>query len=86
MGLINLALRREIIKCGKGLRSNIHFTHITAKRVTSCGAHLHDLAPGLRSSRKTSQRWREVGDAVSDLTSLGIEPSPSRTDSHVRSI
>ena len=48
-----------------GLKSNLHYTRrITPKRVTSCGAHLRGLAPGLHSSEETSQRWRVVGDTV----------------------
>ena len=47
-------------------KSNLHYTRgITPKRVTSGGAHLRDLAPGLHSSEETSQRWRAVGDSVS---------------------
>ena len=45
--------------------SNLHYTRrITPKCVTSCGAHLRGLAPGLHSSEETSQRWRVVGDTV----------------------
>ena len=45
--------------------SNLHYTRgITPKRVTSGGAHLRGLAPGLHSSEETSQRWRAVGDTV----------------------
>ena len=46
-------------------KSNLHYTRgITPKRVTSCGAHLRGLAPGLHSSEETSLRWRAVGDTV----------------------
>ena len=46
-------------------KSNLHYTRrITPKRVTSCGAHLRGLAPGLHSSEETPQRWRVVGDTV----------------------
>ena len=46
-------------------KSNFHYTRgITPKRVTSSGAHLRGLAPGLHSSEETSQRWRAVGDTV----------------------
>ena len=45
--------------------SNLHYTRgITPMRVTSSGAHLRGLAPGLLSSEETSQRWRTVGDTV----------------------
>ena len=47
---------------------------ITPKRVTSGGIHLRDLTPGQHSSEETSQRWRAVGDTVSDLTGPGSEP------------
>ena len=46
-------------------KSNLHYTRRnTPKRVTSCGAHLRGLAPGLHSSEETSQRWRVVGDLM----------------------
>ena len=52
--------------CDIKKKSNLHYTRrITPKRVTSCGAHLRGLAPGLHSSEETSQRWRVVGDTVS---------------------
>ena len=38
---------------------------IMPKHVTSCGAHLRGLAPGLHSFEETSQRWQVVGDIVS---------------------
>ena len=61
---------------------NLHYTSgITPKRVTSGGAHLRGLAPGLHSSEETSQRWRVVDDTVSNWTGLGIEPKTSRTES-----
>ena len=44
------------------VKSNLHYTRrITPKRITTDGAHLRSLAPGLHSSQKTSQRWRAVG-------------------------
>ena len=65
----------------KKKKSNLHYTRgITLKRVTSSGAHLRGLAPGLHSSEETSQWWRAVGDTA-DLTGPGIEPQTSRTDS-----
>ena len=46
-------------------KSNRHYTRrITPKRVTSGGAYLRDLAPGLHSSEETSQQWRAAGDTV----------------------
>ena len=48
--------------------------YITPKRVKSEGVHLHDLSPVQHSSEETSQTWRAVGDAVSDLTDPGFEP------------
>ena len=41
--------------------------------------HPRDLAPGQPSSEETSQQWRAVGDTLSDLTGLRIEPYVSRT-------
>ena len=63
-------------------KTNLLYTRgITPKRVTSGGTHLRGLAPGQHSSKKRTQRWRVVGDAVSDLTNPGIESQTSRTDS-----
>ena len=56
-------------------KSNLYYTRgISPKRVTSGGAHLRGLAHGQRSSEETSQRWRVVGDTVTDLTDLGVVP------------
>ena len=43
-------------------------------------AHLRSLASGQHSSEETSQRWRAIGDTMSDLTGSGIEPQTSHTD------
>ena len=49
----------------KSKKSNLHYTRgITLKQATRGEAHLHDLAPGLHSSKETSKRWRAVGDTV----------------------
>ena len=64
-------------------KKKIKFSGILQKRVTSGGAHLHDLAPGQHSSEETSQRWRAVGDTVSGLTDPRIEPQTFHTDSDV---
>ena len=48
-------------------------------RVTSSGAHLRGLARGQHSSEETSQRWRAVGDTVSNIAGPGIEPKIFRT-------
>ena len=65
-------------------KSNDHNTRdITPQRVTSGGIHLRGLAPGQHSSEETSQRWRVIGNAVSDLTSPVIDPQISRTDTTV---
>ena len=62
-------------------KSNLHYApSIMSKRVTSGGVHLRGLAPGQHSSEETSQRWRVVGDTVSDLTDPGFEPGTSRID------
>ena len=47
----------------------------------SGGDYLRDLASRQCSFEETSQRWRAIGDSVSDLISPGIEPYTSRTDS-----
>ena len=68
----------------KRKKSNLHYAGgILPKRVTSCGAHLHGLAAGQHSSEETSQRWRVVGDAVSNLTGPEIETQTCHTDSDV---
>ena len=62
-------------------KSNLHYTRgITLKRVASGGAYLRSLASGQHNSEETSQRWRTVGDTVSDLTEPGFESQTSRTD------
>ena len=69
---VNYGVNTLKVQCiGSGLhitikiKSNLHYTRrITPKRVTSCGAHLRGLAPGLHSSEEASQRWRVVGDTV----------------------
>ena len=40
-------------------------------------------AQGQHRSEETSQRWRAVGYAVSDLTGLGIEPQVHRINSDI---
>ena len=66
------------------IKVNLNYTHgITPKRVKSGGAHLRSLAPGQHSSGESSQRWRAVGDTVSNLKVPGFEPQTSRTDSNV---
>ena len=52
-------------------------------RVTSDGVYLRGFGPGQHSSEETSQRWRGIGDTVSDFIDPGIEPKTSRTDSDV---
>ena len=59
-------------------KSNLHYIRgITPKHETS------DLAPGPHSSEETLQRWRAVGDIVSDLTGPGIEPQNLLSDGNV---
>ena len=41
------------------------------------------LSAWVTQLEETSERWRAVGDTVSDLTDLGIKPQTSRTDSIV---
>ena len=63
------------------IKSNLHYTRRnTPKRVTNCGAHLRNLAPGQQLRRyvaTVASRWRHCVD----LTDPGIEPQTSRTDS-----
>ena len=55
--------------------------HRSVERVA--GNYLRGLAPGQHSSEETSQRWRAVGDVVSNLTDPGIKPRFSRTNTDV---
>ena len=55
------------------LKSSL-YSRYYAEACNSDGAHLRDLVSGRHSFEETSQRWRAVGDAVSDLTAPGIEP------------
>ena len=59
-------------------KSNLYYIRgITLKRITSAGAHLRDLTPGQHSFEETLQRWRAVGDIVSDLIGPRSEPKPT---------
>ena len=63
-------------------KSNLHYTRrITPKRVTSSGAHVRGLAPGLAQLRRNvaavASRWQYCAD----LTGPGFEPQTFRTDS-----
>ena len=64
------------------IKSNLYYTRDT-KRVTRGGIHLGGLAPGQHSSEGTSQRWRAVGDSVSDFTVPRLESHTSRSDSNI---
>ena len=65
-------------------KSNLHYTRdITPKHVTSGGSHLRGLASRQHSSEETSQRWRVIGNTVTDLSGPGIEPQTSFADSGV---
>ena len=64
----------------RGIRLKRIMLAITLKRITSCEIHHRDLAlERQHSSKETSQRWRTVGDTVSDLTGSRIEPLTFRT-------
>ena len=72
-----LRIRKGTLK----IKSKLHYTPgISQMRVASGGAYLRGLAPGQHNSTETSQRWRAIGDAVSNLTDPEIEPQTSRTD------
>ena len=45
--------------------------------MTSGGIHLRDLALGQHSSDETSQRWRPLGNTVSDFIARKSNPRPS---------
>ena len=66
---------------GAKIESNLHYTRaITWKRVTSGGDRPRGLAPEQYNFEETSQRWRAVGDTVSDLADSGIEPFRAESD------
>ena len=76
-------LRRCFTQNGSVLKVelNLHYTRaITWKRVTSGGAGPRGLAPKQYNFEETSQRWRAVGDTVSDLADPGIEPFRAESD------
>ena len=76
--LINLLQARYIQKL------NLHYTRgIAPKRITSGEIRLRSLASGQHSPQETSQRWRLVGDTVSNLAGSRIEPQTSRVYSGV---
>ena len=75
--------RRCKVKLQKVIKSKNQIFIILAKRVTSGRTHLRGLALRQHPSEETSQRWRTVGDIVSDLTDPGIKPQTSRTVSNV---
>ena len=68
--------------CNLRLYILIHYTRVDMlNRITSGGAHLRFLSPGLHSSEEMLQQWQAVADTVSDMTDPVIEPQTSRTDS-----
>ena len=60
------------IKPNKKIKSSL-YSRYSFKRTMSGGIHLRGFAPRLHCSEKTSQRWRIVGDTVSDMTGPWIE-------------
>ena len=66
--VLNIILKSSLYSRSRG---------ITPKSVTSNGAEFLGLAHVLHSSEETWQRWRAVGNTVSDLTGPGIEPQTS---------
>ena len=65
------------------VKSNRHYSRIiTPKRLNEERAYPGSLAPGQNNSEETSQRWRAVGDTVSDFTDPGFKSQTSRTGSN----
>ena len=65
------------------IQANLHSSRgITLKRVTNEVVLLRCSVPGQDSSEETSQRWRVIGDNMSDLTGPGSEPLTFRSDSN----
>ena len=61
-------------------KSNLHDTRSDTPKPETCGGiPLRGLALGQHSWENTSQRWRAVGDTVSDLTCPYIDLQTSRT-------
>ena len=58
------------------MKSSLHSRYYTEAR-NKWRIYLRGLAPGLHSSEETWQRWRAVGDTVSNLNGPGIEPTTS---------
>ena len=62
---------------GPGSKNQIKFSLYSPYYAEACNelrGPLRGLAPEQHSSESTSQRWRAVGDTVSDLTGPGIKP------------
>ena len=56
---------------------NLHYARgIASKRVTSDEAQFRDLEPGQHGSEEMPQRWRAVGNTVSDSTGRELNPRP----------
>ena len=54
--------------------------HYTPYYAVVCGAHLRVISPGNTALfEETLQRWRAVGNTMSDLTSPRFEPQTSRS-------
>ena len=58
---------KHVTRGGAHLRALAHLCALAP-------AHLRAQAPGRDSSEETSQRWRAVGDTVSNLTGAGSNP------------
>ena len=56
---------------------------ITPKRVSRGEVHLRGLAPRQHLSEETLQRWRTIGNTVSELNDPGFEPQTSRTGNNI---
>ena len=71
----NVNLITLINQCAFQIKSFIILAVIRRSVKRVCGAHLRVIA----SFEEMSQRWRAVGNTVSDLTGLIFEPQTSRS-------
>ena len=81
VNILNSRSRYVVFIHSKIKKTYLHHTGVaTPKHVTSGGVR---LAPGLLNSEETLQRWRAIGNTLSNLTRSIIELQTSRTDEEV---